>query len=400
MAAHEKNGDKPQTNTSSPSYQDPQPFTITAQDQELSFFPAGGDRFHRVIDLIDSADETLRLCFYIFADDSAGRAVCKALVAAAERGVDVQLMVDGFGAAADENFFEPLRAAGGQFSLFSAKFGRRYLIRNHQKIMIADGKRAMIGGFNIEEDYFAPPEKNGWHDLGMVLEGSAVDDLVRWFDQLQEWVASPRAQFRAIRKKVENWDSGSGPVRLLIGGPTNGLSSWGRCVSQDLAHGRRLDMVMAYFSPSKSLMKRIGRIAAKGETRLVMAGKSDNTATLGATRSLYHYLLGRGARIWEFAPCKLHMKLIVLDDVTYIGSANFDVRSLYINLELMLRIDDAALAERLREFVGQHLPASQEITPAEHERNATLWNRIRWNAAWFLVTVMDYNVSRKLNLGL
>ena len=83
-----------------------------------------------------------------------------------------------------------------------------------------------------------------------------------------------------------------------------------------------------------------------------MAAKSDNPATIGASRLLYGFLLRRSADIWEYRPCKLHMKLIVIDDVTYIGTANFDMRSLFINVELMVRITDAAFAQRMRDFIA------------------------------------------------
>ncbi len=159
-------------------------------------------------------------------------------------------------------------------------------------------------------------------------------------------------------------------------------------------------MLMAYFSPPYALLKRIARVARKGRTRLVMASKSDNGATIGATRSLYSYLLKRGAQVWEFQPSKLHTKLLVLDDAVYLGSANFDMRSLYLNLELMLRIEDRALAERMREFVSEYIAASERITPALHRRRATAWNRLRWWAGWVLVSVVDYTVTRRLNLGI
>ncbi|MFN4113409.1 MAG: phospholipase D-like domain-containing protein [Sphingomonadaceae bacterium] len=384
------------------AFRDEEPFALTAQGQALTFFPAGKDRLQALLTLIHGAQQNLRLCFYIFLEDEAGVQVRDALIAAADRGVDTRLIVDGFGAAADEDspFFAAFRAAGGQYHVFTPRFGRRYLIRNHQKMAIADGERAMIGGFNIENAYFEPPESNGWRDLGIWLEGSAVGELLRWYGALENWLANPRQQLLAIRRQVRRWDGGSGPVRLLIGGPTEGLSGWARHVGQDLRTGSRLDMVMAYFSPSAGLLRRIARIGRSGQARLVLAGKSDNAATIGATRSLYTYLLKRKVQIWEFSPCKLHTKLIVIDDVTYIGSANFDMRSLFLNLELMLRIEDAALAERMRAFVSGHLPYSEEILLPEHRRRATVWNRLRWGLSWFLVTVVDYTVSRRLNLGL
>ena len=389
-----------QSTSSEVAYHDPEPFEMTAQGLDLRFVPAGPDRLDTLVGLIDGANTRVRLCFYIFADDASGIRVRDALTRAAKRGVDVHLIIDGFGAEASKEFFRSLTDAGGSFHEFSAKWSRRYLIRNHQKIVLVDGKTAMIGGFNVQDAYFDTPDCNGWHDLGVVVRGEAVDMLAKWYDELNDWVCRPNAQFRAIRRKVREWNPGEGTVRLLIGGPTRGLSSWARCVGKDLAEGDRLDMVMAYFSPPKRLTRRIGRMASGGKARLVMAGKSDNAATIGATRSLYRYLLKRGADIHEFGPCKLHMKLIVIDDAVYIGSANFDMRSLYLNLELMLRIEDAALAARMREFIELHLPASKHVTVESHRAQNTLWNRIRWNLSWFLVSVVDYTVSRRLNLGL
>ena len=383
------------------AYRDPAPFAVAAQGHELTFYPAGHDRLAALLALIDGASTSLDICFYIFAEDACGVAVRDALVAAASRGVAVRLMIDGFGSnQTATSFFDPLCAAGGQFCSFSARASVRYLIRNHQKMVIADGARAMIGGFNVEEDYFAPPAQNGWNDLGIVLTGPAVGSLALWFDRLHAWTADPKAQWRAMRRLVRTWDSGNGPVRWLMGGPTRGLSPWARAVSDDLRGGMKLDMIMAYFSPALVLLGRIGRIARRGETRLLLAAKSDNGATIGASRLLYGKLLKRGARIWEFSPCKLHTKLIVLDDAVYLGSANFDMRSLYINLELMLRIEDRALAERMRDFVSQHLPVSLEVTGPLHRRRRTLLNRFRWALSWFLVAVVDYTVSRRLNLGL
>ncbi|WP_120717283.1 phospholipase D-like domain-containing protein [Tsuneonella amylolytica] len=386
--------------TAAPPYVDPPPFTVEAQGQKLVFYPAGKDRLAALIAMIESARESIRMCFYIFTEDASGVMVRDALACAARRGVRVNLILDGFGADARKEFFSSMCDAGAKFCCFSPRWTQRYLIRNHQKIVIVDGRQAMIGGFNVEDSYFAPPALNGWNDLGVTVEGSAVDDLSRWFDQLDAWTEDPHANWRAIRRMVRHWQPGDGPVRILIGGPTRGLSSWARCVRSDLTGAQRLDMIMAYFSPSNRNLKAIGDVACREGARLVMAGKSDNGATIGATRSLYDYLLKRRAEIWEFDACKLHTKVIVIDDKSYVGSANFDMRSLYLNLEVMLRIEDRALADRLSEYIGQHLGAATRITPSEHKKRAGLLNRIRWNASWFLVAVVDYTVSRNLNLGL
>jgi len=382
------------------AYNDPEPFSAEAQGLSFTFYPAGKDRRKALLDIITNARASLKIAFYIFAPDDVGTAVRDGLVAAARRGVAVTLIVDGFGASVDEEFFADLTAAGGTFCLFMAKWSRRALIRNHQKIVIADDSVAMLGGFNVEDDYFAPPQENGWNDLGFRLEGAVVGQIARWFAQLREWTEDERAQFRDIRRRLREWDAGIGPVQLLIGGPTKGLSSWARCIRADLRDGEKLDMMMAYFSPNPKLRRLIRQIARKGQTNLIMAGKSDNAATIGASRALYKRVLQAGAKIYEFQACKLHTKLLVLDDAVYMGSANFDMRSLYLNLEIVLRIEDAALAERMRGFIHDHFVASEEVTLEEHTKRATWWTRTKWWASWFLVGVLDYTVTRRLNLGL
>lgn len=380
-------------------YSDPEPFSCKAQGQSLEFLPSGADRRARLFELVASAKQSLKVCFYIFVEDEVGTELRDALVVAAQRGVAVTLVVDSFGGSLSDAFIEPLREAGVTYEVFGALWTQRYLIRNHQKMVIVDDARAMFGGFNISDDYFAPPEDNGWNDLGITLEGSAVAGLVEWFDRLQSWNESVDGNFKRIRHAVRHWDWGEGEgLRWLVGGPTRGLSSWAGCVGRDLDDGKRLDMFMAYFSPSNKLLRRIGRIAEAGEARLVMAGKSDNNATIGATRSLYHYLLGKQAEIYEFTPCKLHTKLIVLDDAVYLGSANFDMRSLYLNLEIVLRIEDAALAARMRQVVDEHVAASEEVTGPLYRQWASWHRRLRWWAAWFLVAVLDYTVTRRLNI--
>ncbi|KPL68793.1 hypothetical protein SZ64_12230 [Erythrobacter sp. SG61-1L] len=381
-------------------YRDPDPFTIRAQDQQLTFFPRGEDRLAALLDLIRAAQHSLQLYYYIFATDRCAVTVRDALAAAAGRGVAVTLIVDDFGSTADARFFEPLTGAGGVVQRFSSHWNVRYLIRNHQKMAIRDGEAAMIGGFNIEQAYFDPPEKNGWNDLGVLVEGDAVKRLCDWFAILARWTDERPVRLLETRREVRRWNSGTTSVRWLLGGPSQTMSPWARCIVTDISMASRLDVMVAYFSPRRAMVQRIGHVAERGEARLMLAAKSDNAATIGAARANYGRMLRRGVQIHEFEPCKLHAKIFVVDDVTYIGSANFDMRSLYLNLEIMLRIEDKALAERMRQFITQHLPYSTEVTPELHHRRRTWWTRIRWSLSWFLVTVVDYTVTRRLNLGL
>ena len=381
-------------------YSEPEPFVVDAVGHRFAFHPAGKDRFATLLGVIESAQNSLKLFYYMFQDDFAGEQVRNALVLAAERGVEVYLIVDAFGTDAPNSFFEPLKAAGGNFAVFEPRMGARYLIRNHQKMAIADDERVMTGGFNISDNYFKPPEENGWADLGVLIEGPMVERFCAWFEQMKAWVSKPGAQYRLLRQMLLQWDRGDGDAQLLMGGPTQITSAWARQAKRDMANAQRLDMVMAYFSPPRSIRRLIRRIAERGTTRLIMAGKSDNNATIGASRALYRGLLTSGVTIAEFQPSKLHCKLIVVDDVTYFGSANFDLRSIRLNLELMVRVKDQALAERMREMVSHINDASEPVTSEWYKRRANWFNRIRWRLGWFLVSVVDYTVTRRINLGL
>lgn len=375
----------------------PAPFSIKTHDHEFEFLPDGVHRFDALLAMIERATRSLDLFYYMFQDDPAGRVVRDALVKAQQRGVAVHLITDRFGTDASEDFFQPIIDAGGRFAMFNPRLTVRYLIRNHQKMTIVDREIAVLGGFNVSEHYFKPPEENGWADLGVVVKGPLVADVYRWFAQLADWTEHHNRQYRAVRTMVREWDPGDGPVQFLVGGPTRIPSTWNRAVKRDLAKGSRIDLVMAYFAPPRSFRRLLRKLAKRGQARLVMAGKSDNTTTIAAARATYGALLRSRARIYEFQPCKLHMKLIVIDDVTYFGSANFDHRSIRLNLELMVRVESAEMAGKVRAMIDTMAEDSEEITRKVLSKRRGLLGGIKWVFSWFLVSVVDYTVARGLN---
>ena len=132
--------------------------------------------------------------------------------------------------------------------------------------------------------------------------------------------------------------------------------------------------------------------------RLISASRSDNFATVSAARHCYRRLLRNHVTIYEYQPQMLHVKLIVADNAVYIGSANFDMRSLYINGEIMLRIEDSAFAKRVTGLVDAHVPYCDEISRAEHQAHSTWVARLRWLLAYFVVSTVDFTVTRTISL--
>jgi cardiolipin synthase len=380
----------------------PRDHAITADvdGNQLRLLPDGPERLVALLRLIDDARTSLRILYYIFLDDESGRRVRDALLAAAERGVSVSLLVDGFGSdAASTAFFQPLADSDVRFCRFSARWGRRYLLRNHQKLALADEERVIIGGFNISDDYFAPIGENAWRDLGLEVRGGSVACLAQYFDKLLDWAQNPHGRIRELRRVLQQSSVTQGRLHWLFGGPTRRLSPWARSVREDMRSAKRLDMIAAYFAPSPGMLRRIAGVARRGQARVITAAKSDNTATIAAARNTYWWMLKREVEIYEYQPAKLHTKLFVIDDAVHLGSANFDMRSLFLNLELMLRVDDAGFAAAMRGFVDGEVTNSEHITRAKQRSRRTPVNRLKWALSYFFVAVADYRISRVLNFG-
>lgn len=380
----------------------PQP-TFAVAGNRLRLLDTGPRRIDALITLIEGARRSLRMLYYIYADDESGRRVNAALAAAAARGVSVALIVDGFGSD-DAGFFAPLRDAGVAVCRFIPRFGRRYLLRNHQKLALADAEtadaRIIVGGFNVEDDYFGSPAEQAWRDLGLLVEGPAATRIAGYFDALQTWVTADKPKLRDLNRALARWSETEGPARWLIGGPTRRLSPWARAVRADMRAATRIDIIAGYFTPSPTMLRRLDKAGLRGSSvRVVTAAKSDNTATIAAARFTYAGLLRKRVRVFEYQPTKLHTKLYAIDDTVHVGSANFDVRSLFINLELMLRVEDPDFAAHVRGYVEGEIARSREITPEVYRAETRWWRRVIQFGAYLLVAVVDPTVSRGLALG-
>jgi cardiolipin synthase len=379
--------------------------TLMVDGNRLRVLPDGPDRLEALIALIDGATQSLRLLYYIYLGGKSGDRVRDAILRAIDRGVAVSLLIDGFGSSATpDDYFAELPKRGARFCRFNPSYGRRYLLRNHQKLALADAESdsatILVGGFNVADDYFQTVEQRAWRDIGLLIEGPAAARLAPYYDKLIEWALRKNSKMRTLRRMIFHHTETKGALQWQLGGPTAKLSPWGVSTCKDLVQSRDVEMIAAYFAPTWGLLKRIARVGRRGRARLVTAAKSDNNATIAAARFTYRRLLARGVEVFEYTATKLHTKLVVLDDVVHIGSSNLDIRSLYLNMELMLRVDDGEFAQMMRGYFEGELERCTRITPELYKRRATILNRIRWAVSFFLVTSFDYGVTRRLNFGL
>lgn len=377
---------------------------VTVDGNRLILLPDGPDRLEGVLDLIGTARSSVRILFYIYAGDWSGRKVRDALLAACGRGVAVSILIDDFGSSANpDNFFASLRRAGATVCRFHPSWGRRYLLRNHQKMLLVDGdtseSRVLIGGFNVEDDYFKSADDGGWRDIGLIVSGPAAARLAPYYDALMAWALKKRARIRELRTIIQQYSETTGKLQWQFGGPMRRASPWAVSTARDLSQGCDVEVIAAYFAPPWSMLKRIARVGTTGRARVLTAAKSDNTATIFAARFTYNQLMKRGVEIYEYQRTKLHTKLLVFDDEVHIGSSNFDIRSLYLNLEMMLRVDDAEFTSLMRLYFEGELDDSLRITREAWSKRSTFLNRLRWGLSFFLVTAVDYTVTRRLNFG-
>lgn len=380
-----------------------EPVTATVEGNRISVLFAGESRLAALAHLIDSARQRLQLVFYIMSNDATARMIGEKLAAAARRGVRVSLLIDGFGSAdLPDLALEPLRRAGVHVARFLPGFGRRYLLRNHQKIAVADGARAITGGANIAGAYFARhDEPSGWYDISVEVEGEAAQRLAAYCEELEQWMATGQARMRPLIHILKRRSDPAGAVRWLLNGPFPRLSPLTLMTMRDIDRCGRLLMIQAYFAPNWGMLRRLGRVVRRGGSfALLTASRSDNRATVAAARHCYRRLLRRGARIHEYLPQLLHAKMIVADDAVYLGSANFDMRSLFVNAEVMLRVENHAFANEMRKVFEAHLPACEEVTRRSHRARSSWFARARWLLAYFVVSTFDFTVTRRFNLRL
>jgi cardiolipin synthase len=366
----------------------------------LELIESGVERFNMLLELIARAESSIKMLMYMFNPDKDGDAVRNALTEAARRGVQVKLLIDGFGSAATPDFFTELGKAGGEHCVFNPSWGRRYLLRNHQKLIVIDDRTVLIGGANIDATYLEDRGSKHWRDLWLRIDGPEAALPSRYFDSLFRWSRRSKSKLRSLRRMLAEYNEWRGPLQWKFSGPLSMRNSWWRSIGRDMKNARRLDMIFAYFAPPGAMLRRIGRVGRRGRARVINAAKSDNNATVAAARHSYSRLIRRHVEIYEYQPAKLHTKLAIVDDVVHIGSSNFDYRSFYINLEVMLRIHDAGFAQAMRGYFERELKDCKWITHEVHARRASLWRRVKWAISHFLVNIADYGVTRRLNFRL
>ncbi len=306
----------------------------------VSLLPDGTSFFPILIEVIDGAQQYLHLEFYIWGNDRAGRMVRDALVKAAERGVQVRVIVDEMGSLwLRRSFFDSLLKAGGEFSWFhsfSPRRGRFHLnLRNHRKLVIADGITALTGGMNIGDEYWRGSDAPPYRDLAVRLRGPVVTQLSEVFAQDWYFATDSALKCPAFYPGIE--PCGEVSAQVVPGAPDNEIHEI-QLTTIALLHRaqKRIRLMTPYFVPETPLLAALQLAAMRGvDVAILVPEKCDHFYLTHVMRSYYDDLLPHGIRIFEYQPRMLHAKVLTVDGrYTMTGSANLDIRSLRINFEL------------------------------------------------------------------
>lgn len=344
---------------------------------------------------IGRAQRSLVLQTYIFRDDATGVRLRDALVEAARRGVRVRVLVDAFGSLSlPGDFFNSLVRAGGQWRAFNPLSLKRLSYRNHRKLLVADRRWAVVGGFNIGDEYTGDGVHSGWCDLGLALEGEPADALAASFDRMFSMAADRPARLARLRRARERLATGPDSARLLLSGPGLGHNSLKAALMNDLTKAGAVSLVSPYFLPTWAVRRRLIRLARRGvSVQLLLPGKSDVGLAKLASEALYAKLLSAGVRILEYQPQILHAKLWIVGDAVYVGSANLNTRSLGIDYELMIRVERPRMVAEGKGLFDALIEQALEIDWQGWRQRQTWWRRLRQRLSYWLMARLDPMVA-------
>jgi cardiolipin synthase len=361
------------------------------QSLVLTWYAEGNKIFADMLAAVAVAQQSVRLETYIFEAAGIGLSMRDALAVAAQRGVRVRVLVDGFGSSSlPANFWDPLRAAGGEARVFNPLRLDRMGIRDHRKLLVCDDVVAFVGGYNIAPNYEGDGVQQGWRDVALRVTGSLASALGATFDRMHEIAAFRRKSFARLRRAEEKRILGACGCEVILSGPGRGGSPLVRALRRDLAGASSAQVMVAYFLPTRRLWRALTHAARRGAAvELILPGKSDVALSKLATESLYWRLLRAGAHVFEYQPQMMHGKLFIIGDAVYVGSSNLDPRSLRLNYEIMLRLEGREVATAARVVLEDCRRHCCEVKEGSWLRQRSLWTRLKQRFAHFVMSRLD-----------
>jgi cardiolipin synthase len=351
-------------------------------ENEITLLSTGEAAFASVLEQLDSAQYRIEISTLILADDETGRAISAALIERARAGVQIRVLIDAlFKFRASNALIRELRAAGVQVAWFMPIWSlmprRSANLRLHRKLIVIDADRAIIGGMNLALEYMgAEPLPGRWRDLSVVVRGPAARDIERVFAGDWEFAAGKPVpeQPTLLAPPVLPAALGSisdASVQVVGSGPdAESDRIYDALISAAFDARERLWIATPYFVPDEALLRALILAVRRGvDVRVVVPKRSNHLTADWAGASYLRALAREGGRVRCYAREMLHAKLALFDgELAMLGSANMDMRSLFLDYEIALVVTSAACAAALQSWFTRLFEESAELEPATRTR--------------------------------
>ena len=352
----------------------------------VKLLDSGVRAYNELCELISGARESIDIATYILGNDEVGQAITARLTEQARAGIKVRLLMDAMGCLTlPRRHLSELRDAGGRTAFFMPflhlPFRGYSNLRNHRKIAIADGSRAMAGGMNIASEYMGPtPLTDRWKDLVLSIEGPSVVDLAEIFAKDWRFATkdkSPTPRLSAVEK------GGDSVVQIVASGPdAAGDPLYDAYLTEIFRAEKRIWIVTPYFIPDSALARGLSLAAKRGLDVRVLVPRVSNHGLADLARGpVLRELETAGARVLGFRDGMVHAKATLIDgNIATVGSANLDMRSLFLNYEVGVFLYSRPDIDDLeRWFHGLAAHCDEGTQPVSHARDL-------WESAALLVS--------------
>ena len=358
----------------------------------ITWHTTGAQWFDAIVQAIERAESTIDVEFYIWSPGRLADRLHGALASAVARGCRVRLLLDAFGSEAAIPAAALLQQAGIDLKWFNPRRWTRLSFRDHRKLVVVDRRHAFLGGCNVADEYDGDGVHQGWRDLGVCTRvPECVIALARSFDRMWDMAPFnhlPVPDTMPQSSRGEGWE-------LFFAGAGRGGRRYLRRLHRDLGEASQIDVLAAYFVPTTRLRRLLSQAARRGRVRVIVPAAGDVPLAHHASAHVLNGLASSRIEAYQYLPAMLHAKLVVADDVVFVGSANFDPRSLRINFDLMLRIEDADIAAQARGIVDEIQGHSRAYACGNPGPVA----RLRQHMAYAALAWLDpYIARRKLRL--
>ena len=353
-------------------------FELTRKNQ-VDLLVDGEATFASILSGVASARKYVLFQFYMFHDDELGRQVKSALIERARAGVQVYVLYDEVGSSGlPASYIQDLRESGVEVSSFNPTQGwqNRFQLnfRNHRKMVVVDGNIAWVGGHNVGDEYVGrDPDFSPWRDTHVRIEGPAALQLQ--ITILSDWYWATR-QVPKLNWTPHVVETGAQHVMILPTGPTGQFETASLFFVAALSAAKeRIWLSAAYFVPDEAVIKALELAALRGvDVRIITTGKADSMPVFLAAFHYIRALRGLGIRFYAYTPGFMHQKVMLIDnDVSSVGTHNFDNRSFRLNFEVTSVIVDESFASEMEAMFERDFAHAEPIDPNEWGERPLWW---------------------------